>query len=100
MKEENIDNDQAVHVAAANNSIDVMKRLLAHDVNIINERDDGDRTALHVAALHGNQQMVKILLQQPSVDVNLKDDLGLMADEMASNDKIESMIKKHREKSS
>ena len=93
-------NRQPLHFAAFKGHTDVVRKLITYDVSVINEVDNVGWTALHYAAINNDQQVVELLLQQPSVDVNMKDDYGLMADEMGTDHVIRKMIRNHREKTS
>ncbi|TPX36197.1 hypothetical protein SmJEL517_g01492 [Synchytrium microbalum] len=69
-------NSTALHMASANNHIDIVKYLLEHltngDVNLQN--DDG-ATALHWASLNGHKQVVSLLLKA-GADATIKNNAG------------------------
>ncbi|KAK8853002.1 hypothetical protein M9Y10_018000 [Tritrichomonas musculus] len=71
----------ALHLAAQNDNIEIVKLLLSTpnvDVNVQSEDiiDDGKIqkgfTALHFAALNNNIEIAKLLLSTPNIDVNIQ----------------------------
>ncbi|KAJ0780666.1 putative cyclic nucleotide-binding domain, potassium channel, voltage-dependent, EAG/ELK/ERG [Helianthus annuus] len=61
-------------VAAEQNNLDLLKRIIRHGGDVTRARNDGS-TALHVAVGEGNTEMVKFLLDQ-GANIDQQDHLG------------------------
>ncbi|KAI5403650.1 potassium channel AKT1 isoform X2 [Lathyrus oleraceus] len=61
--------------AAEKNSIELLKELIKHGVDVTKPNENGGSTALHAAVSEGNTEMVRLLLDQ-GADVDKKDDAG------------------------
>ena len=64
----------ALHLAAANNGTEAVRRLLAHGANV-NATNVLQETALHIAALQAYSTTLQALLDAPGVDVNARERL-------------------------
>lgn len=64
----------ALHIAARNDQIDVIKTLINMDIEVTKILDNRNRTALHVAVESGKTRVVKFLLNKMTRrDINRKD---------------------------
>lgn len=73
------DNDMntAMHVAAANNQVEVMKFLIEKNVNIDAQNTSGE-TALHLAAFENSKDAINVLLENDA-NTLIKDNSGRLA---------------------
>lgn len=72
---QNLLGSSALHVAAKNGNVDIVKVLIINKADI-NKKDLDGLTAFHWACRRGYQEVVKLLLEQ-GADINEKDNEGL-----------------------
>ena len=62
----------ALHLAARNGHLEVVKYLLEKGGAEVNEEDNDGWTALHLAARYGHLEVVKYLLEKGGTEVNVE----------------------------
>ena len=60
-----------LHKAAAMGDVDMVKKIIAMDEQMVNEMNEEGRTALHLAVMNGKKEVVALLVKK-GADVNLK----------------------------
>ncbi|EKD71273.1 MAG: ankyrin repeat protein [uncultured bacterium] len=75
INQEHKDGSTALHRAAENGWIDIVKLLLSHGAHVSAKNNSGT-TPLHMAAKIGHDDVVQILLSAPGIDINVKDNSG------------------------
>ena len=73
----------ALHLAAKNNSFDLMVYLITLNIISVNQQDNDGQTPLHVACYHGNTECIKLLLLQPNIHLNTNNNYNKMPLEVA-----------------
>ena len=96
--DKNHDGHDAARIAVTiESAVPVLKLVLDHNPELVNQQDSNMSTLLHWAAEMGHEETVKYLCSRVDVDVNLKDNHQKKADELDGVTKeIKKMIKHRR----
>ena len=81
--------DSALHFAATNNQLEILKLLIEKGANMNIQNNTGS-TPLHKAAARANRQIIQHLL--PLVDATIKTNSGLLAEQFTSDNDIWRLI--------
>lgn len=81
----------ALHFAAYNNQVEVIKVLLKWKADP-NAKDWDDNTPLHDAAENGSAEVVTVLLSAPNIDITITNEDGKTAKEVAKDDTIKALF--------
>jgi ankyrin repeat protein len=78
LEHKNEDGQRAIHIAAENGNVDILKALLeAKPRADIAAKDKDEQQAIHIAAKNGNVDVLKALLEaKPSADISAQDKIG------------------------
>lgn len=79
--------DSALHLAAVNDNVDLVKIILKQNPESISQLNSAHESALHKAAYFGALRVIPVLLQA-GADLNQKDKAGLTALDVARKNKL------------